>query len=166
VRYISFALTTEQVRRQTKTVTRRIGWLCAMAGMRLQPVEKCQGLKKGETIVTVGAPIRIVYVRREPLGAITQEDCEREGFPTMAPSDFVRFFSATHSVRELRGEPPKWIMRRPGPDDLITRIEFEYESSSSTLVGGTLRKGSPANGSRGGGTRLTSESAPCERRFS
>jgi hypothetical protein len=163
---MSFALTTRQVQLRQKSVTRRLGWIGLGPGTMLQPVEKCQGLKKGERMVTIGGPIRVVTVRREPLSAITQEDCVREGFPTMSPGDFIRMFGATHRVRELRGEPPKWIMRRPGPEDLVTRIEFEYELSSSALVGGTLRKGSPANGSRGGGTRLTSESAPCERRFS
>lgn len=126
MRAISFALTTEQVRTRSKTVTRRIGWHHAAVGILLQPVEKCQGLKKGERLVHIGGPIRLIDVRREPLGAITIEDCLREGFPGMSPEDFVRFFRATHSFRELVGDPPRWIMRRPGPEDLIARLEFQY----------------------------------------
>lgn len=127
MRHMSFALTTEQVRLKQKSVTRRLGWMCVITGTLVQPVEKCQGLKKGERIVPIGGPIRITSIRREPLNAITVEDCTLEGFPGMVPADFVRFFAATHSLRELReGDPPKWIMRRPSPEDLVTRIEFEY----------------------------------------
>src|SRR6185436_2953734 len=127
MRFMSFALTTQQIKLRQKTVTRRLGWTALRASELLQPVEKCQGLKKGERMVPIGGPIRVVSVRREPLGRVTVEECAREGFPGMAPADFVRFFAATHSLRELRGEPVKWIMRRPGPDDLVTRIEFTYE---------------------------------------
>ena len=47
-RNMSFAMTTEQVRNQTKTVTRRQGWRFLNAGDILQPVVKGMGLKKGE----------------------------------------------------------------------------------------------------------------------
>lgn len=48
MRNISFALTTEQIRNQTKTVTRRVGWANLKPGTLLQPIEKGQGLKKGD----------------------------------------------------------------------------------------------------------------------
>ena len=47
---MSFALTTEQVRNRTKTVTRRLGWATAKAGDIVQPIVKGQGLKKGERV--------------------------------------------------------------------------------------------------------------------
>jgi len=50
VRNMSFAMTTKQVRNQTKTVTRRFGWWFLKAGDIVQPVEKAMGLKKGEKI--------------------------------------------------------------------------------------------------------------------
>jgi hypothetical protein len=127
LRYISFALTTEAIRQRSKTVTRRLGWQHAKVGMQLQPVEKCQGLKKGEHMVLIGGPIRIVDMRREPLGAITVEDCVREGFPGMSPGDFVRMFGATHRVREIASG--YWASRHCRPEDLVTRIEFSYEDT-------------------------------------
>jgi hypothetical protein len=122
---MSFALTTRQVQLQQKSVTRRLGWIGLGPGELLQPVEKCQGLKKGERMVTIGGPIRVVAVRREPLSAITHEDCVREGFPTMSPGDFIRMFGATHRVREIVNG--SWQSRHCRPEDLITRIEFSYE---------------------------------------
>lgn len=73
MRHMSFALTTEQVRARTKTVTRRVRWLFAKPGDIVQPVVKGQGLKKGETVEKIGAPIRFVSVRREPLGYALHE---------------------------------------------------------------------------------------------
>jgi len=111
VRNISFALTTEQIRNQTKTVTRRLGWVNLPVGTLLQPVVKGMGLKKGERVETIGGPIRIIGVRREPLGRITFDECAREGFCGMGPSEFVAFFCRTH---------------RCAPATIITRIEFSY----------------------------------------
>ena len=111
MRNISFALTTQQVRNRSKTVTRRLGWLYLRAGDHLQAVKKCMGLKPGERLEKL-CTIRIASVRREALQAITAEDCVREGFPEMTPAQFVAFFCKTH-----KGCTPATI---------VTRIEFDY----------------------------------------
>jgi hypothetical protein len=117
MRNISFALTTEQVRNQTKTVTRRTGWATLKPGTLLQPVVKGMGLKKGERVETIGGPIRVVGVRRERLTEIgtdpfyMEAECAREGFPSMSPSQFVEMFWR-HNGCAINAE--------------VTRIEFEY----------------------------------------
>ena len=45
-RNMSFAMTTEQIRARTKTVTRRFGWWFLKAGDQVWAVEKAMGLKK------------------------------------------------------------------------------------------------------------------------
>ena len=70
MRRISFTLTIEQVRSQTKWVTRRIGWDNLKAGDRLQPIEKGMGLKKGERQTLLGSPIEVVSIRKEAISAI------------------------------------------------------------------------------------------------
>lgn len=121
MRNISFAMTTAQIRTQAKTVTRRIGWTGLQPGTLLQPIVKGQGLKKDETAEPIGAPIRVVSVRREPLSQMRDhvaygiEECQREGFgehpDLMWPSSFVEYFAHGHGC---------------AVDDDITRIEFEY----------------------------------------
>ncbi len=118
MRNMSFALTTKQVRAQTKTVTRRRGWATLKPGTLIQPVVKGMGLKKGETVKKIGGPIRVVSVRREALKRLTAEEpygskeVEREGFAgEMTPRMFVEFFGKTHGCTS-----GTWI----------TRIEFEY----------------------------------------
>lgn len=116
MRNISFALTTEQVRNQTKTVTRRLGWKNLTPGTLLQPVVKSQGIKKGEKVTKIGGPIRVVSVTREPLIRIAERsretlEMQREGFPGDTGSWFVRMF------REANG---------CGQFDEVTRIEFTY----------------------------------------
>ena len=71
-RLISFAMTTEQLRDRTKTVTRRWGWLHAKPGMILTGVEKAMGLQKGEEVVRLG-DIRVLSVRRESLNAMSED---------------------------------------------------------------------------------------------
>lgn len=118
MRNISFAMTTEQVRNQTKTVTRRLGWTFLKPGDLLQPIEKGQGIPKGGRVVKIGDPIRVVSVGGEWISDFrqrpdAQEECWREGFPGMTPSEFYAFFRGSHPD--------------PGADDLrVTRIEFEY----------------------------------------
>jgi hypothetical protein len=107
---MSFSLTTPQIRAKTKTVTRRIGWYFLKAGDVLNAVEKCRGLKKGEKVKRI-CQIRVVSVRNEALYDITKEDCIKEGFPDMEPSDFSAMF-ARHNNFGLGAE--------------VTRIEFEY----------------------------------------
>ena len=111
MRLMSFALTTDQIRSRTKTVTRRIGWKTLKPGTLLQPVEKSQGLKNGERVTTIGGPIRVVAVDRVVLGDISPQDVYREGFPTMTPREFVEMFKRHNGG--LR-------------DQMVTRIQFEY----------------------------------------
>ena len=108
---MSFMATTKQVKARTKTVTRRNGWLFLKKGDTVMACEKCQGLKKGEKIQRI-APLRIVSVTREPLGAITKEDCIKEGFPDMMPQEFIKLYTK--------------INRGTNSDTMVTRIEFEY----------------------------------------
>lgn len=112
MRNMSFALTTEQIRNRTKTVTRRVGWTFAKVGDVVQPVVKGQGIPKGGTVEKIGGPIRFISVRREPLGLILGRpgDVQREGF-SVTGVDFVNMF-CDHNACE--------------PDDEVTRIEFEY----------------------------------------
>lgn len=110
MRNISYALTTPQFRARTKDVTRRIGWWNLKPGDTLMGCEKCQGLKKGETINRLG-PIRVVSVRKERLDAITQDDVIREGFPGWTPETFVSFFCKHNGCL---------------PETIVNRIEFEY----------------------------------------
>jgi hypothetical protein len=113
MRLMSFALTTEQVRQQTKTVTRRLGWASLKPGTLLQPVVKGMGLRKGEHPEKIGGPIRVVSVRREWLYEIEQqpEDCAREGFPDLTPSGFLQMFCRHNGC---------------GDGERVTRIEFAY----------------------------------------
>lgn len=131
MRNMSFALTTAQVRNQTKTVTRRLGWTRLKAGDHIQPVVKGMGLRKGESPEKIGGPITVVDVRRERLCDITPAECVLEGFPEMTPAQFVQMFRASHRVpaggpgqfaaggRRLRSVPCE-------PDEEVTRIEFAY----------------------------------------
>jgi len=110
---ISFALTTDQVRARTKTVTRRFGWWNVKPGDVLMACEKCQGLKPGEPLVRLGR-IRVRSVMRERLNEIGDHlnDVAKEGFPGMSPADFVAMFCGH--------------MKGVTPDTFINRIEFEY----------------------------------------
>ena len=112
MRNISFALTTEQIRNRTKTVTRRLGWKDLKPGTLLQPVVKSQGLKKGEKVQKIGRPIRVVSVERAPLNAITPQDVHLEGFPQLTVPDFVAMFKRSHGGCRA--------------DTVVTRIEFSY----------------------------------------
>lgn len=117
-RLISFAMTTDQVREKTKTVTRRWAWLHAKPGMILTGVEKAMGLKKGEKIVRL-CDIRVISVRRERLDAMVtdmdygRKELQLEGHPfgLTCPAEFV--------AKLCKGTKNK-------PSDLITRIEYEY----------------------------------------
>ena len=109
-RNMSFTMTTEQVRRREKTVTRRIGWAFLKPGDVLCAVEKAQGLKKGEKVKRI-CKIVVVSTRWEPLDDITKEDCVKEGFPEMAPHEFCAMFCRANN----------W---ESGKD--VNRIEFGY----------------------------------------
>lgn len=119
MRNLSFALTTQQMRDRSKTVTRRKGTFWAKAlrpGDLVCAVEKSQGVKRGG-IVRLGV-IRIVSVRVEPLddirwcvGSLLVEETTAEGFPGMNSRDFVSMF-----IRHMGGDG----------DQIVTRIEFEH----------------------------------------
>ncbi len=111
MRNMSFALTTEAVRAQKKTVTRRTGWKTLKPGTLIQPVVKGMGLKKGERVEKIGPPIRVLKVDRVVLGDISPQDVYREGFPEMTARQFVQMFKQHNGG--LR-------------DQVVTRIEFEY----------------------------------------
>ncbi len=121
MRNMSFTLTTEQLLAGIKRVTRRTGWLTLKRGDLIQPVKKCMGLKPGEHIEPLRAPLRIISVRRELLCRMTDDvsygisECALEGFgehPTLCkPSEFIDFFCKTHKCT---------------PADFVTRIEFDY----------------------------------------
>ena len=108
---MSFALTTAQIRAQTKTVTRRVGWTFLKPGTLLQPVVKCQGIPKGEHVEKIGGPIRVVRVDPVVLGDISPQDVYREGFPQMTQREFVEFFKRHNGGLK---------------DQIVTRIEFTY----------------------------------------
>lgn len=111
---MSFALTTAQIRARTKTVTRRTGWTFLKPGDLVQPVVKAQGLKKGERVEKIGAPVRIVAVDRVRLGSITPQDVHREGFPGWTTREFVALFKSANPGTRV--------------DSIVTRIQFEYEA--------------------------------------
>jgi hypothetical protein len=114
---MSFALTTEQIRARTKTVTRRIGWTFLKPGDLIRAVEKGQGLKKGEKVKPLGV-LCVECVSREWMSDFVHrpdavDECRREGFPHLSPLAFYVMFRKTHP--------------NPGLDDLaVTRIEFSY----------------------------------------
>lgn len=110
-RNMSFRITTEQIRNRTKTVTRRLGWKFLKPGDILNACVKCQGLKKGERVEKI-CQIRVISSRLEPLNAVTSEDVEKEGFPSMSPLDFMIMFAQANKVKE--------------PTTPVNRIEFEY----------------------------------------
>ena len=103
-------MTTDQIRAQTKTVTRRFGCSFLNPVDIVQAVEKAMGLRKGEKIKRL-CLIRIVSTRTEPLRAITQDDVIKEGFPSWAPSEFVQMLIDHYKVE---------------PTVSVNRIKFEY----------------------------------------
>ena len=122
-RNMSFALTTEQFKARTKTVTRRFGWWCLKPVDILMGVEMALGLKRGEKVRRLGL-IRVVSVRGESLDAITLEDCALEGFPDSSPQEFVRMIYEHYGCNET---------------DRVNRIEFEHiqegENEDSRTIG-------------------------------
>jgi hypothetical protein len=136
---MSFLLTTEQVRRRTKTVTRRVGWKFLKPGDLVRAVERCQGLKKGEQMKPL-AVLRVAHVSRERLDRLEsesiygQQECVAEGFPNMSPMEFVAMFCATHKIPDTRAWGLPRNRRQPFPMlpcDEVTRIEFSYVESAA-----------------------------------
>lgn len=113
---ISFALTIRQFKNRSKDVTRRLGWAKLTNRTILTACEKCQGLKKGEHVKSLGK-IATVTVWREPLDrmltdvAYGGDEVKREGFPELTPAQFVEMFCEHNGCK---------------PSQMITRIQFEY----------------------------------------
>lgn len=134
MRMMSFALTTKQIEAQTKTVTRRLGWLFLKPGDLLQPVVKAQGIKAGDRVQKIGRPVRVVSVRREPLSRMCAEfeygldETRAEGFADHdvvhgSPDLFVDYFVAAQ---------PKAAKAHIDMD--VTRIEFEYPGPTGRIA--------------------------------
>lgn len=121
MRNMSFKLTTNQFRKRTKTVTRRLGWWNLKPGEIVMGVEKSQGLKKGERVTRLGR-IRIISAKPEPLSVLLEnpqygiEEVRKEGFaddPMLnTPDKWVPWFCSTH--KGCTSDTP------------VNRIEFEY----------------------------------------
>lgn len=112
-RNMSFSMTTEAARKREKDVTRRLGWWHLKPGDVVQQVEKAMGLKKGETIKKIHL-IRVVSAEAEPLIGFYvhgPDECRREGFPEMAPDEFIDMFCRHNRVTS---------------DTIVNRIVFEY----------------------------------------
>lgn len=120
-RNMSFSLTTQQMHLGAKVVTRRLGWSNLKPGDVVCAVEKGMGLKKGEKVKRIGL-IEVVSVSREPLSRVNKVECLREGFPDMAPAEFIDMFCQTN---------------RCTPDTLVNRIAFKrlYEVPPPDMVG-------------------------------
>ena len=118
MRNMSFAMTKEAVLNQGKTVTGRLGWSNLKSGDLIQPVEKCMGLKKGEKIVKIGCPIKIVSVKQQVLSLISRSDVRREGFPNMSPAYFIQMFCGAMRCK---------------PTTTINRILFRYTTKEDTI---------------------------------
>jgi hypothetical protein len=126
MRNMSFALTTEQIRAGTKTVTRRAGWRFLKAGDLVRPVLKSMGLKRGEQIVALRGPLRIVSVRFERLSEMLIDpaygfaEVAKEGFADdpnyCTPARWIQMFCASHKGCSEFTQ--------------VTRIEFEYTDLS------------------------------------
>lgn len=115
-RLMSVAFTEEAVRRRTKTVTRRKGWLFLKPGDRLTLCRKVMGRKPGEPLVRI-CDVEVVAVTRHALAGLLisadrHGEVAREGFPGMSPKEFVqRFFIDAQGM---------------SADDTVTRIEWRY----------------------------------------
>lgn len=101
---LSFSLTTEAIRKRQKTVTRRLSrprwwkegaWFLGVDRIR-------QAGAQGLCIARCGP------ANYEPLGAISQSEVEREGFPDTTPEGFCAMFRAT-APRSWDG----WLWRLP-----------------------------------------------------
>jgi len=110
MRNMSFSMTTEQARNQSKTVTRRQAWRNIAPGQLIQQVVKGMGIKKGEKVEKIHV-VRILSTQWQPVSEITQSDVIKEGFPIWTPEQFIEFYCDAHGIY---------------PEDVCNRIEFEY----------------------------------------
>ena len=119
MRLMSFSATTEQIRRQEKSETRRLGWADLKPGEVFCAIEKGQGLKKGETVNRL-----MILVcrsnRSEPLNRITTRAVRRKVSPDLTPAQFV-----THFCELNRCEPGREV----------NVIRFDYVSRVCRVCG-------------------------------
>lgn len=116
-RNMSFFLTQHQVRDQSKTVTRRLGWDFLKPGDIVNACVKCQGLGKGGKIERI-CQIKIKSTRNELLCEMSNRErgygrfeVIHEGFPEKTAAQFVEMFCEHMNC---------------GPRSIVNRIEFEY----------------------------------------
>lgn len=117
MRLLSCSLTRSQIRNRSKDVTRRLGWEFLKPGELLCICEKVMGRRKGEPLVRM-AIVVVISVRREPLNEITRSDVVREGFCNMTCGQFITMFCDNMSCE---------------PNDMVTRIEFQYIPGGACL---------------------------------
>lgn len=114
-RLMAVSLTEPQVVARTKDVTRRLGWRFTKPGDTITLCRKVMGRKRRdgsvEPLVRL-VDVEVVSERWEPLGVITHDEVEREGFPGWSPGEFVIFFCKTH--------------KGCTPTTPVHRIEFRY----------------------------------------
>lgn len=125
-RRMSCSLTVEAVRSRAKTVTRRHidTWQTLRPGDRLTLVEKAMGLPRGAKQVVL-AEVEIVGVEVWPLEGINLAgELAREGFPHMAPDDFVAMWAESHGYG--RGRLSCGALRLELLDVPVRRIEWRY----------------------------------------
>jgi hypothetical protein len=122
---MSVALTLDQVRARTKTVTRRHkdSWKTLKPGDRITLIEKGMGLAKGEKQQAV-VDVEILDVRIEPLHLLCDDEygwaeVAAEGFPDMPPADFAAWWLESHGVPEFRDESEFMAYE-------VVRIEWRY----------------------------------------
>lgn len=114
-RHMSFAHTTDAIRKRTKTVTRRVGWRFLKPGDELFAVEKMTR-RRGEQRKVL-ARLRVVDVRIERLWDVTicygdgRAEAQREGLGDLSAAEL---YDRLGFVTGLSKE------------DELTRIEFHY----------------------------------------
>lgn len=113
MRNMSFSMTTPQFLDGSKDVTRRFGWWFLKPGDRVRAVEKAMGLKKGEKMKVLGI-IEIIDTRKEPLDAMLEDDCSREGFPHYTPGMFIDMLCEHYNVTKA-AEVNRIVFKRVPP---------------------------------------------------
>lgn len=115
---VSFALTTQQILDETKTVTRRSGKRKYKPGQLIQAVNKAMGFKKGEHPVKLKL-LEVTNVSYEPLNDITVTELKFEGFPDMTKQQFIDMYCKANKVK---------------PDSIVQRIEFRYVKEEKQMA--------------------------------
>ena len=117
---MSCSMTIDAVRDRTKTVTRRHvdTWKTLKPGDRLTLIEKGMGLARGDRQVVL-ADVEVVSVDIVQLYGISDEECEREGFPDMDHVEFVDMWLESHRVAPF-------LTQTEALSYVVRRIEWRY----------------------------------------